>query len=644
MSAAATMLDIFITSWSWRTTPKTLKSELDRKKRLPARDCIQIALSLSAALENLHQHGLIHRDIKPGNIIFVNGAPKLADIGLVTDLDVTASYVGTEGFIPPEGPTSSRADIYGLGKVLYEISTEKDRLEYPELPEKFAEFPDWEQLLELNSVFTKACEPDPVKRYQSASDMRAELEWLARGKSIRQRRSIKRNLLFSAGVAVILAAVGLLAAGIFYFSEHQTQQPQIKIVPSKIPLPDTSQLAQAEAKIKAIYSAQLNGGAAAARQQAAIELVNRSATETDPAMQLAALRVAAQLAIQTADFSRAMEICDKMDSQFQMDILPVKADFLSQAAAGAGDAENRRRLADLCVGVGFQAIANDDYASAKKISGLAKSIAQSSGDKHLLWEAGFLTGETALCSTAFDQVNPSAGVLQKKPGDPAANLAMGKFLCFVKNDWSRGLPMLARSEDKSLKAIADEELDHLPATAAEKIALGNSWWGLSAAAPDNERVDYQKRARFWYLKGLAASSGPDKNALRQGLAGRINAIPAQPAEVHIVSRVNGTEFIDIYSDEVQWQSSRRGTVANKINQVNLGDLGTSDLEIIKNNGATRLMPDTVDFSTARLNLDRKPSRGGHADLQIFDDHARVILGHRKNGAATPDVTVTFGNP
>src|ERR1700729_3493961 len=106
--------------------PKTLFSELKSKSKLPASECIQIGISLSAALENLHRHGLIHRDIKPGNIVFVNGVPKLADIGLVTDLDVTISYVGTEGYIPPEGPTSSRADIYGLGKVLYEISTGTD--------------------------------------------------------------------------------------------------------------------------------------------------------------------------------------------------------------------------------------------------------------------------------------------------------------------------------------------------------------------------------------------------------------------------------------------------------------------------------------------------------------------------------------
>src|SRR6185312_11574146 len=118
--------------------PRTLRSEIIQRKKLPVSECIQIGLSLTDALENLHRHGLIHRDIKPANIIFVKGVPKLADIGLVTDRDVTVSYVGTEGFIPPEGPKSAQADIYGLGKVLYEIATGKDRMDFPELPENFS--------------------------------------------------------------------------------------------------------------------------------------------------------------------------------------------------------------------------------------------------------------------------------------------------------------------------------------------------------------------------------------------------------------------------------------------------------------------------------------------------------------------------
>src|SRR5207245_5271345 len=66
------------------------------------------------------------------NIIFTEGVPKLADIGLVA-ASGQQSFVGTEGYVPPEGPGTPQADIYSLGKLLYETCTGKDRLDFPEI-------------------------------------------------------------------------------------------------------------------------------------------------------------------------------------------------------------------------------------------------------------------------------------------------------------------------------------------------------------------------------------------------------------------------------------------------------------------------------------------------------------------------------
>src|SRR5260370_38781919 len=71
--------------------------------RLPVRDCVTIGLGLAEALDFLHRHGLTHRDVKPRNVIFVNGRPKLADVGLVADIlppDQQGTCVGTPGYMP----------------------------------------------------------------------------------------------------------------------------------------------------------------------------------------------------------------------------------------------------------------------------------------------------------------------------------------------------------------------------------------------------------------------------------------------------------------------------------------------------------------------------------------------------------------
>ncbi len=181
--------------------PKCLS--IQRNTPLPAHDCIWIGSQLADALEFLHRAHLIHRDVKPSNIIFVNGQPKLADIGMIVEIDEARSFVGTTGFVPPEGPTTPQADIYSLGKVLYEISTGKDRCEFPELPDSVSS--EHTLVLEINQIVLKACQPSPFKRYSSAAEMAKELELLQAGKSIERMRELERRLKRLAAAAVIAA-------------------------------------------------------------------------------------------------------------------------------------------------------------------------------------------------------------------------------------------------------------------------------------------------------------------------------------------------------------------------------------------------------------------------------------------------------
>jgi WD40 repeat protein len=196
--------------------PRTLSKEIALRGKLSAQECLELGLDLSQALAALHKHDLVHRDVKPSNIIFVNGVPKLADIGLVAGVNEARSYVGTEGFIPPEGPGTPQADVYSLGKVLYEASTGYDRQDFPELPTLVDKFPDHERFLELNEVILIACKNDPGKRYASARDMHADLLVLANGKSVRRLRVLERRLSTLKRIAGIAALVLAVSGLIFY--------------------------------------------------------------------------------------------------------------------------------------------------------------------------------------------------------------------------------------------------------------------------------------------------------------------------------------------------------------------------------------------------------------------------------------------
>ena len=168
--------------------PRTLRADKPHQPGVmwETSTCIDVGLRLAEALDHLHERGLAHRDVKPSNIIFVNGRAKLADIGLVA-MRGQRTFVGTEGFVPPEGPGSAQADVYSLGKVLYEIATGKDRMSFPELPDEIPTGADRKRWLELNKIICEICEPRVSKRrITRASELADALRALQRGKKRRR--------------------------------------------------------------------------------------------------------------------------------------------------------------------------------------------------------------------------------------------------------------------------------------------------------------------------------------------------------------------------------------------------------------------------------------------------------------------------
>ncbi len=202
--------------------PKTIKAELSRRSRLLADECITIGLSLTKALGALHRQDLVHRDIKPANIIFVGGVPKIADIGLVA-ASGQDSYVGTEGYVPPEGPGTAQADIYSLGKVLYEMAMGKDRMDFPAVNSELSGLPDKAALMQLNGVLLRACANDPEQRYATAEEMHEDLLRLRDGRPLRARLRRRGPLL--AGLATML----LLGSGGAYTVRQQMARGTVHV-------------------------------------------------------------------------------------------------------------------------------------------------------------------------------------------------------------------------------------------------------------------------------------------------------------------------------------------------------------------------------------------------------------------------------
>lgn len=218
-------------------TPRTLRHELQTRGRLPGAQCLEIARALAGALEHLHAQGLVHRDVKPSNIVFVGGRPKLADIGLVTNTGDARSVVGTDGYLPPEGAGTPGADVYSLGKVIYEMGTGLDRRRFPELPCHVEPPAEVAALRELNEIILRACAWDPARRYASTTALRRDLERLREGRSVRSRRVWETTV--GRLRPVMLTAAFLVLVGLAWLRPAPWRKP---VIEAPAPLPERASI------------------------------------------------------------------------------------------------------------------------------------------------------------------------------------------------------------------------------------------------------------------------------------------------------------------------------------------------------------------------------------------------------------------
>ena len=174
---------------------QTLKEKIDAEAPLPIAVASRIALQILDALDHAHQAKIVHRDIKPHNILLTkSGRVKVTDFGIAraattTTLTHTGSIIGSAHYFSPEqargGFTGEKSDIYSAGVVLYEMVTGRVPFE-GDSPISVAikhiqeDVPQPAQInpavpVELEGIILKGMEKDQGRRYQSASEMQADL-------------------------------------------------------------------------------------------------------------------------------------------------------------------------------------------------------------------------------------------------------------------------------------------------------------------------------------------------------------------------------------------------------------------------------------------------------------------------------------
>ena len=299
----------------------------------------------------------------------------------------------------------------------------------------------------------------------------------------------------------------------------------------RAPLPGPADLDAARRLIDDVFGEEL----AAGRRGLARQFLHMALEdEEDPASRYALLEQAASTAVAARDAEAAVRAVEALAMYFVVDPLPLKKQRFAEIAKIATTREGALALAEAYLTLADEAIEVEQFDDAALAATESGRLAQMFSPSQVKLD------QARLFKVEFERARDASAVRQDNPADPEANLTLGRYLCFFRGEWERGLGMLVLGADKVLAELARLELGP-PADASHRVALGDRWWEAAEAQQGVLRALYQARAVHWY-----DSAAPDLGALAKArVEDRAASAEQPPWQTGIQSII-----VEAYIDEI----------------------------------------------------------------------------------------------
>lgn len=280
------------------------------------------------------------------------------------------------------------------------------------------------------------------------------------------------------------------------------------------PPPEGEALQKALAEMRDLLKADIDKARTPAEKQQLAEKLSQLArtTSDDLPMQYVLWEEALKQAAASGHLVLALQAIDDQSQIFANDPWARKVKAIKDVAPFARSAPENRQLAEATLDLANKAATADQSVVADQLYRLAGVAAGKAGDNQFKSQVAEAAKAFAEIKEHADLAERASERLKTEPDNPKANLAYGRYLCFIKDDWKAGLPHLKKGSEAALQTLATAELTE-QADANARIALGDQWWDAAQTAKGDDKGYYLARARYWYEQEVDAATGITKTRL-----------------------------------------------------------------------------------------------------------------------------------
>jgi hypothetical protein len=211
------------------------------------------------------------------------------------------------------------------------------------------------------------------------------------------------------------------------------------------------------------------------------------------------------LAVRGGDLHAADAACWELSTHFDVSLAEARLAMLQQASNTLEGQEAYASFVTLALHTVDDALLCDDFTPVDEVMQLAGGALRDAQSPDLGKALAVREAQLTLQQAEYKKVASEIAMLAAHPDDPGANLAVGKYICFIRGDWPTGLPMLVKGSDAHLKELAKLDVSN-PEDPDEQSSLGDRWY-VFGNSPAVKRDQVRLRAYYWYEKAQNGLSG-----------------------------------------------------------------------------------------------------------------------------------------